>query len=241
MNVLEEQLFTRQLENFSINDDFWMNGHYYSGDERYNKYRMKMKKKVENEMKLSNCSEKEIVDNILQNKLYRNHFAILSSKQHSHERSQYSVICDIVSKLNKKYREKGIVFNCSVNKLSNLFLINNEGRIFQRTGKSNPYKESKLFDFDFTISYRGDIYHLFLINKYTKENGGAQNNTLREMETTHKYCIKNKNENIYFVFFLDGDFWKSEEYIISEKNIIRTNHILFEETIIRFLQFKKII
>lgn len=241
MNVLEEQLLTRQLENFDINDEFWMNGHYYSDDERYKKYRLKMKKKVENEMKLSNCSEEEIVDNIIQNKLYRNHFAILSSKQKTHERSQYSIICDIVSKFNQKYNNKGIVFNCSINKETNQFLINNNGKLFRRTKKSDPYKESKLFDFDFTISYRGDIFHLFLINKYTKENGGSQNNALREMEVTHQYCVKNKNENIYFVFFLDGDFWKNEEYIISENNIIRTNHLSFEETINQFLIIKNII
>ena len=60
-------------------------------------------------------------------------------------------------------------------------------------------------------------------NKYTKENGGSQDDVCREVETTHKYCTLNTNPFHKFVFVLDGNYWTNKaNNIITTKNIIRT-------------------
>lgn len=242
-DLLSQEYANNLAFNIKRNDEFWLHGHYYDGTAEWAKYRSQMRKKVDNEVKDCSCTEEEVVNEIMRSKLYRNHFALSPGKQKSHEKTQFAVVSDIVKKLNQEFKEKHhIIFSLDNNELVNKYYIKSDGSIASRRGRtSDIYEESKLFDYEFTIAHKGNIYRWFLINKYTKENGGAQNNTYREIGDTYKYCLKNTSKNIYFVFFLDGDYWYNKNEIQTSGNIIRTNHKHFEKEVINFLKTKNII
>ena len=201
-DLLSQEYANNLAYNIIQNDEFWLDGHYYDNSIEWTKYRNQMKKKVNNEIKDWFCTEEEVINEIIRSKLYRNHFALSPGKQKSHEKTQFSVVSDIVKRMNREFKEKyHVIFSLDNNELVNKYYIKSNGSVASRRGKtSDIYEESKLFDYEFTIAHNGNIYRWFLINKYTKEDGGSQNNTYREIGDTYKYCLKNTSKNVYFVF-----------------------------------------
>ena len=246
METFTQRLEMRQKENFRINDIFWKEGMYngccskakilsvFKDMKHYCEYSTLMERKVENEAKLNGCTKNEIIKEIMASKLYRNHFAKKAIKQSTHENTQKDVMYDFICELKKEYPMIGFSFD---DNKENKYAINDKGVVVSKIDEeTRPYTESKLFDFRLLLRSKGKTFNIFFDNKATSGNGGSQDNTCREMQSTHKYCLLNKEKHVFFYFILDGDYWKHRKASISTaKNILRSDVFGFKETIVKFI------
>ena len=53
--------------------------------------------------------------------------------------------------------------------------------------------------------------------KYTKNNGGQQDSIMYEVTTTTNDISRNKDKNCLFMFLLEGDKWKSNNDVKSDR------------------------
>ena len=116
------------------------------------------------------------------------------------------------------------------------YVITSDGNIKSlRFEEKDIINDSKLFDVIIDIVDKNYTFHrIYMSLKYTKENGGMQDNVRTEIIDTYKYCLKNNDENTIFMFMLDGDYWNSNkngELITNTNKIYRVNSKTFKNTI----------
>lgn len=253
MKTFKAEETNLQKKNFQINNKYWLGKMYdekcseckkisvFGSLTEYAKYNNLMQTKLYNESYRNGVDKQVILDSILNCELYRNTFAKNPKKQRLHEKVQYNNICEIINDLAEEYPHLKFVVNG--NEDCNRFVVNDNGNVVSKCGKRcNSYKESKLFDYVLTITKGKRKYTFYLLNKYTHEKGGSQDNTRREMQQTHKYCLMNDDANTYFCFILDGGYWKEIVANIRTKgNIIRTTSFEMKNTLVKFLQKNNII
>lgn len=247
METFAINMNNKLLDNQRINEMYWTSGLYKDGcsDKKihsvfenycdYITYHKSMMHKVENASKKNGVSKSAIIKEILKSRLYRNVFAKDPIRQKTHEHTQFNNMCIAVAELKHEFNNVG--FHFYDNEKHNKYVVDENGKLVSKIKKySNPYKESKMFDFVLEMTKNGKKHIVFFDNKVTNGNGGSQDNTGREMQTTHKYCSKNTDPNVYFCFILDGDFWKHKKAnITTNKNILRCDACNFKETIIQLM------
>lgn len=253
MKTFKKEEAALQKKNYRLNNRYWLDKMYetnfsekkkisvFGSLNEFNNYHNLMQTKLFNESIKNGCDKAKVLDSIMTCELYRNTFAKNPKKQRLHEEVQYYNICEAINELNTEYPSLDIQLNG--NETCNRFIINDSGNVVSKCGKRcNSYKESKLFDYIMTISKGGKSFTIYLLNKYTHEKGGSQDNTRREMQQAHRYCQLNKDKNVYFCFILDGGYWKEIVANIRTKdNIIRTTSFEIKNTLVKFLQKNKMI
>lgn len=185
----------------------------------YRSFYKQQMKAIENRCK-KGFSKDEVINEIKSSELYLREFVKNPTRQNIHEKTQEEILKSTIKNINKGNHNYKISYE--KNKKNYNYVITDEGIVSESVIRDS-YHESKTFDFILNVQKGKKMYRIFFVNKYTKENGGSQDNVCREVETTHKYCTLNTNPFHKFVFVLDGNYWKNKaNNIITTKNIIRT-------------------
>lgn len=88
------------------------------------------------------------------------------------------------------------------------FLDRNGG--FRYNEKRNKFYDSKTFDYGVQIEIGKKEISVFFSLKGVDTDGGHQDDVLMEIGKTCELIEKNKDENLYFVFLLDGEYIESQ-------------------------------
>ena len=137
-------------------------------------------------------------------------FSIDPLKQNIIENEQINIVKGLLNYTQKNSNGKFKI--TSYKNDSFKYVICENGRICQRKGIKKDYRsESKAFDLCAQGTDDGKPFNVYFYFKYTNERGGIQDDIEIETIQTLKYCQKNKNRNVKFVFVLDGDFWQKNE------------------------------
>lgn len=180
-------------------------------------------------------------------------FCVDPLKQNIIEKKQIDTVKELLKNIQKD--SEGKIKIALYKNDSFRYVICEDGRISQRKKNIKNYiLESKAFDLYAQGTDNGKPINLYFYCKYTNERGGIQDDIEIETIQTLKYCQKNQNRNVKFVFILDGDFWRNNETIQKFKsdkiiittmnnlnnNFINLNPINMTEKIINFNQISKI-
>ena len=247
MDNFEKKLNRQQKKNFKTNNEYWLNGmwHRTCPDSlkikvfgsicEYNQFNKFAVKKLTNEANRNGVSKRKVIENILISELYRNSFAPNAGRQRVHEKNQDEIIRNMISELRKEYKNISISIRQD-NEKGYKYVITSDGNIKSlRFEEKDIINDSKLFDVIIDIVDKNYTFHrIYMSLKYTKENGGMQDNVRTEIIDTYKYCLKNNDENTIFMFMLDGDYWNSNkngELITNTNKIYRVNSKTFKNTI----------
>lgn len=148
------------------------------------------------------------------------------------ETSQLENLKYVIGNMQEKYEKHGIIFHCELNtrKKNKTFFLTNDG-VLTNVKKLKNLHCTKSFDAYITITYKNEIIKLFCVLKGVPNRGGAQDNQIRECISASDLMRKNKDDNIFFLFLLDGEyvnskineFEKSDKYFFSESEDLFLN------------------
>lgn len=122
------------------------------------------------------------------------------------EKTQIHIINFVLLALDCFYGNKNIHF-FPLEK-DKYFLDRNGG--FRYNEVRNKFYDSKTFDYGVQIKIGEKEVNIFFSLKGTNEGGGHQDDVLMEIGKTCELIEKNKDENLYFVFLLDGEYIESQ-------------------------------
>lgn len=120
------------------------------------------------------------------------------TKQTFHEHYAFNLL-----KENTPYLKE--IYNLSVGGKDALYLQN--GQVINKQEKSRE-NTTKSIDFHIVLNVKGIDYNIYVMNKYTKEAGGSQDNQYHDVVEWSKQTIGVKEENIYFIAILDGNYYQ---------------------------------
>lgn len=83
--------------------------------------------------------------------------------------------------------------------------------------KRVPGRDTKCFDGLAIFSNGIKNLNIYMFCKYTKNNGGQQDSIMYEVTTTTNAISRNKDKNCLFMFLLEGDKWKNNNDIKSDR------------------------
>lgn len=192
--------------------------------------------KIDRLSELYGWDKNEVLVNAIHNKMFRElAFSMDANKQNIYEKSQRERMNDIIKIINSINKEtyKFMINDCD---FGERYSIKSNGALVMDRKKVDYFDQSKLFDFVIDGTKHDKPYKIFFFNKYTNGHGGAQDCTKIETIRTMQFCNKNRNENVFFVFMLDGDYWKSfEAKDIDKRKILLTNTKNVCEDIVKFM------
>ena len=103
------------------------------------------------------------------------------------------------------------IFGVNIRKPDEIVYLNSEGNL------TNKKSELTTKSIDFIIKLNGEIYYGYA--KYTKENGGSQDNQFIDAQLFAEYASKGKDK---FYLLLDGDYYRNKPIISKSNNLIIT-------------------
>ena len=142
-------------------------------------------------------SEEEIIKSVSNDLVAAAHFAKDPIKQNIYER----IAADYISKIDDiTYFE-----NLPNNKL---VVANGEVELKKRNGKITRSK-AKSIDFSWTYNNK----KIYASHKYTKEEGGAQDNQYQDLQNFIIEARENKDKGIVFIAIADGPYYQRNDPI----------------------------
>ena len=153
---------------------------------------------IKKKAKRTGDSAEEIWSAIRACPLYAKDFAKNPTKQTFHEHYAFNLL-----KENTPYLKE--IYNLSVGGKDALYLQN--GQVINKQEKSRE-NTTKSIDFHIVLNVKGIDYNIYVMHKYTKEAGGSQDNQYHDVVDWSKQTIGVKEENIYFIAILDGNYYQ---------------------------------
>lgn len=130
------------------------------------------------------------------------------------EKKQIEILSTILGKLKSYYGKKVEIdytrFNTKLHE--NWYRIDQNGVIKKGDYKDcgNKWYDSKTFDAIIDLIIGNKEYSLFFVLKSAQVAGGTQDYAIKEIGQYSKSMQKNTDENLHFVFVLDGEYINSE-------------------------------
>ena len=103
---------------------------------------------------------------------------------------------------------------------SKLYLVSGKIKDKKELTKENPPKAKSL---DFFWQY--DDYKIYVSHKYTKDEGGAQENQYNDLKTFIEEANKCNAENTVFIAIADGEFYKRNNGKAGRTRIKNLKHL----------------
>jgi len=166
--------------------------------------------------------------NVLDSKFEELHRLIIKEgkKDSKIEKKQIEILSTILGKLKSYYGRKVEIdytrFNTKLKE--NWYRIDQNGVIKQGDYKDcgNKWYDSKTFDAIIDLIIGNKEYSLFFVLKSAQEAGGTQDYAIKEIGQYSKSMQKNTDENLHFVFVLDGEYINSEIDKLDKSNKYET-------------------
>jgi hypothetical protein len=130
------------------------------------------------------------------------------------EKKQIEILYTILGKLKSYYGKKVEIdytrFNTKIHE--NWYRIDQNGVIKKGDYKDcgNKWYDSKTFDAIIDLIIGNKEYSVFFVLKSAQVAGGTQDYAIKEIGQYSKSMQKNTDENLHFVFVLDGEYINSE-------------------------------
>ena len=130
------------------------------------------------------------------------------------EKQHLNILKDVLSKVKYKKKKKIEIdfsrFNTKIH--DNRYRIDQNGIIKKGSYKDcgNKWYDSKTFDAIIDIIIGNKQHSLFFVLKSAQESGGEQDYAIKEIGAYSKSMQKNNDENLHFVFILDGEYINSD-------------------------------
>ena len=163
-----------------------------------------MQRKIENYSKKFDLPYNFVKRKIITDNIFALDFAVDPSRQTYHEEYAYKFI-----------NENPFIENMERLPQSNkgaLYIINGSLVEWTKLTAENKSENVKALDFKWNIIGKNEkIYTIFASHKYTKEEGGSQDNQFHDLCTSMKHAKICKNPNTYFLAIGDGPYYQKKK------------------------------
>lgn len=166
------------------------------------------------------------------------------------EKIQLSCQETIYKEIRKEFQE----LNLDLSEFTKISKSPNSARYFSANGNFEYYRnrkrnlcyDSKRVDSVayFTNKNTNETITITTFCKFTKENGGQQDDIPFEVGVTNKNAIKNSNPNLILLFMLEGGYWTHDKIESAEFDNKKTFYVTrktLKDTLIKILKNHKII
>lgn len=159
------------------------------------------------------------------------------------EKSQLDFLESAIGEIVRDRKDCSVSYDSwNTRKRKNSWFITEDGRLMRNDEfVRNKLYDSKIFDAVLTVNFNnGRTVDFYFVLKGIHENGGNQDGAGIEIGAYSKMMAKNKDENSYFVFVLDGGHGeKIIPYIKKSDKYIATTCRSFVNSFNDFLDFIK--
>ena len=156
-----------------------------------------MKVKIDNFAEKNGFNPKEVRDNIKNNEMFRSVFAKDPAKQNFYQNKA----AEYISTMNNVKNFKVLPTNGDNAK----YIIN--GNISEGKELKNKNQDTKSIDFYFEYGK----YNIYASHKYTKNEGGAQDNQYKDVQEFLKNSRDNNSKYTKFIAICDGDYYQHKD------------------------------
>ena len=148
------------------------------------------------------------------------------------EKEQLNIIDNAVELLQKIYSD--ISFKLIIPSHTSGWYIIDNGKIYHTIQrKKNLWFDSKTFDAILEIEIDNKNYDIFFVLKGVENQGGHQTNVLQEMGLYIRQINNNVDDNVNFIFLLDGKFIESKFYLVDDSTYKTDKFILTNSSNVR--------
>ena len=131
------------------------------------------------------------------------------------ENKQVEILNDCASELRSEFTDMGVQIDTKLLRnrrlRENQWVIKDNGKIIHsKSTERDSWFDSKSFDAILPITIKGSNHTLYFIMKGVDEQGGHQGNVKQEIAQYFRQIDNNVDDNTYFIFLLDGAYFKKE-------------------------------
>lgn len=131
------------------------------------------------------------------------------------ENKQVEILNDYACELRTEFTSMGVQIDTKLLRnrrlKENQWVIKDNGKIINsKSSERDSWFDSKSFDAILPITIKGSDHTLYFIMKGVDEQGGHQGNVKQEIAQYLRQIENNVDENTYFIFLLDGEYFKKE-------------------------------
>ena len=154
-------------------------------------------KKIKKHSEKYGIAEEIIIHRILHDPVFAYEFSIEPGRQTIHQRTAAKFIKRFIFIENfKELKPSG----------KDALYIKKGKLVHSLKEKDTEKNEDKSIDFSF--EYSNKVF--YLSHKYTKDDGGSQDNQYKDQANFCKNAFKSKEKNIYYIALCDGEYWNKK-------------------------------
>ena len=148
------------------------------------------------------------------------------------EKEQLDILDNVINLLKLKYQN--VLFKFIVPSHTSGWYITDSGKIYHTSQrKKNPWFDSKTFDAILEIEIENKNYDIFFVLKGVENQGGHQTNVLQEMGLYIRQMNNNVDDNVNFIFLLDGKFIESKFHLVNDSTYKTDKFIMSNSSNVR--------